>query len=71
MNTSEQIKKRLSDTIRYSRHDKNGYRQESGNIRRELSQYTTTKKIPSIETFALLCDVLEASADEILGIHLK
>lgn len=33
-----------------------------------ITQYKTTKKMPSIETFARLCAELDLSADYILGI---
>jgi len=33
-----------------------------------ITQYKTTKKMPSIQTFARLCEVLDISADYILGL---
>lgn len=33
-----------------------------------VTQYCTTKKLPSLETFALLCKALDVSADYILGL---
>jgi len=33
-----------------------------------VAQYKTTKSMPSLETFALLCKALDVSADYILGI---
>lgn len=33
-----------------------------------ITQYKTTKKLPKLDTFAKLCEVLDVSADEILGL---
>ena len=33
-----------------------------------ITQYKTTKKLPKLDTFAKLCEVLDISADEILGL---
>ncbi len=33
-----------------------------------ITKYKTTNKMPSLETFALLCKVIDASADYILGL---
>jgi len=33
-----------------------------------VSEYKTTKKMPSLETFALICKALDVSADYILGL---
>lgn len=33
-----------------------------------ITQYTTTKKLPKLDTFARLCKELELSADYILGV---
>ena len=33
-----------------------------------ITQYCTTKKLPRLDTFARLCQVLDVSADYILGI---
>lgn len=34
-----------------------------------VTQYKTTKKMPGLETFALLCKALDVSADYILGLE--
>ena len=34
-----------------------------------ITQYKTTKKMPSLETFALLCKTLDVSANYILGLE--
>ena len=36
-----------------------------------ITQYKTTKKLPKLDTFAKLCEVLDISADEILGLKNK
>ena len=33
-----------------------------------LSQYKTTRKMPSLETFSKICEVLEVDANYILGL---
>lgn len=33
-----------------------------------VTQYLTTKKLPSLETFAKICQALEVSADYMLGL---
>ena len=33
-----------------------------------ITQYTTTKKLPRLDTFMRLCRALDLSADEILGL---
>ena len=33
-----------------------------------ITQYCTTKKLPRLDTFAKLCQILEVSADYILGL---
>ncbi len=33
-----------------------------------VTQYLTTKKLPSLETFAKICKALEVSADYMLGL---
>ena len=33
-----------------------------------ITQYTTTKKLPRLDTFMRLCRELDLSADEILGL---
>lgn len=34
-----------------------------------ITQYCTTKKLPSLETFARLCTALSVSADYLLGLE--
>ena len=33
-----------------------------------ITQYCTTKKLPALDTFAKLCEVLDVSADYLLGL---
>ena len=33
-----------------------------------ITQYCTTKKLPRLDTFAKLCEILDISADYILGL---
>lgn len=34
-----------------------------------VTQYCTTKKLPRLDTFAKLCQVLDVSADYLLGLN--
>ncbi len=34
-----------------------------------ITQYCTTKKLPRLDTFAKLCEVLQVSADYLLGLE--
>lgn len=34
-----------------------------------ITQYCTTKKLPRLDTFAKLCEILQVSADYLLGLN--
>jgi len=62
------IKERLVEEINLSGLSPTEIAKRIGVSREMITQYKNTKKMPSLETFALLCKALDASADYILGI---
>ncbi len=64
----EKIKLRLSQEIRLSGFTTVEIAKKIGVSPEMITQYCTTKKMPSIETLAKLCSVLDISADYILGL---
>lgn len=67
-NLAESIRTRLEDAINSSGMKKSKIAEDVKISRATLSDYLHKKKLPSIETFAVLCDVLDVSSDEILGL---
>ena len=68
-NLQESIRKRLVEAIKLSGMTQTEIAKRANISNATLSDYIHKKKSPSIETFALLCDVLDISADEILGLN--
>jgi len=62
------IKERLRDEIKNSGIAINEIARRIGVSPEMITQYCTTKKLPRLDTFAQLCDVLKTSADYILGL---
>jgi len=62
------IKTRLADEIRLSGLSMKEIAEKIGVTPEMVTQYKTTQKLPSVETLALLCKVLDVSADYILGL---
>ena len=62
------IKQRLVDEINQSGMTTIELARKAGVTPNMISQYRHTKKMPSLETFALLCMAIDASADYILGL---
>ena len=65
---NELIKERLKEEIRHSKLSTVEIVARVGISSEMVTQYCTTKKLPSLETFAALCKVLDVSADYILGL---
>ncbi len=63
----EIIKKNLKIEIENSEKSKSQIAAELGISKPTLSQYLSGRAMPSLPTFARLCDVLDCSADDILG----
>lgn len=65
------IKERLSEEIKNSGMTTVEIAKKLGVSPEMITQYKTTKKMPRLDTFAKLCEILDVSADEILGINGK
>lgn len=65
----QNIKKRLIDAIKFSGMSQRTIAQKIYVTDATLSDYIHKDKLPSLETFARLCEVLDVSADEILGLR--
>lgn len=64
------IQKRLRDEIKNSNLSQKEIAEKIGINPSTISKYIRLDKFPSIDTFANLCEVLDVSADEILGLKL-
>lgn len=64
----EDIKARLREEIKRSGMTTVELARRVGVSSEMITQYCTTKKLPRLDTFARLCQVLDVSADYILGI---
>ena len=64
----EDIKARLREEIKRSGMTTVELARRVGGSSEMITQYCTTKKLPRLDTFARLCQVLDVSADYILGI---
>lgn len=65
---AEQITKNLKREIELSGKTKTEIAKELGISKPTLSQYLSGKIFPSLTTFAKLCEIIDCSADEILGL---
>lgn len=65
----EIIKKRLKEEIKNSRLTTVQIANKVGVSPEMITQYTTTKKLPKLDTFAKLCKALDLSANYILGLE--
>ena len=63
-----EIRKRLNEEIRSCGKSLKQIANEVGISPAMLTEYKTRNKMPSLETFAKLCKVIDASADYILGL---
>lgn len=64
----DDIKARLSEEIKNSGLTTVEIAKRVGVSPEMITQYKTTKKLPKLDTFAKLCQELDLSADEILGL---
>ena len=65
----EEIQKRLREAIQYSHISQKELAEKLGINPSTVSKYMRLDKFPSIDTFANICEILDVSADEILGIN--
>lgn len=64
----EDIQKRLREEIKSSDISQNELANRLGINPSTVSKYMRLDKYPSLETFANICEILDISADEILGL---
>ncbi|MBE5743198.1 MAG: helix-turn-helix transcriptional regulator [Clostridiales bacterium] len=62
------IQKRLREEIRNSNLSQKELAEKVGINPSTISKYLRQDKFPAIDTFANICEVLDVSADEILGL---
>lgn len=63
-----EIQNRLREEIRRSGLSQKEIAEKLGVNASTVSKYMRLDKFPSIETFANLCEILDVSSDEILGL---
>ena len=66
---SELIKTNIKKEIELCGKNKSQIAKELGISKPTLSQYLSGKILPSLTTFAKLCEIIDCSADDILGLH--
>ncbi len=64
----DSIKHRLIEAIKLSGMTQTEIAKRAHITSATLSDYIHKKKMPSLETFALICDTIDVSADDILGL---
>lgn len=65
----EDIQKRLREAIKYSNMSQKELANKLGVNPSTVSKYMKLDKYPSLDTFANICEILDASADDILGLR--
>lgn len=64
----EDIQRRLREEIKSSNISQKELAQRLGINPSTVSKYLRLDKYPSLETFANICEILDISADEVLGL---
>ena len=64
----EEIQKRLREAIQYGTISQKELAEKLGINPSTVSKYMRLDKYPSLDTFANICDILDVSADDILGL---
>lgn len=64
----EDIQRRLREEIKSSNISQKELTQKLGINPSTVSKYLRLDKYPSLETFANICEILDISADEVLGL---
>ena len=64
----EEIQKRLREAIEYGTLSQKELAKKLGINPSTVSKYMRLDKYPSLDTFANICQILDVSADEILGL---
>ena len=68
MITIQEIQKRLRECIQYGSISQKELAEQLGINPSTVSKYMRLDKFPSLDTFANICQILDVSADEILGL---
>ena len=68
MKKIEEIQKRLREAIKYSNISQKELAEKLAINPSTVSKYMRLDKYPSLDTFANICEILDISADEILGL---
>ena len=68
MITIEEIQKRLREAIQYGNITQKELAEKLGINPSTVSKYMRLDKYPSLDTFANICQILDISADDILGL---
>ncbi|MBR1677735.1 MAG: helix-turn-helix transcriptional regulator [Clostridia bacterium] len=68
MKELKDIQKRLREEIRTSNMSQKELAERLGINPSTISKYLRLDKYPSLDTFANICEILDLSADEILGL---
>ncbi len=65
----EDIKKQLAEAIKQSGLTQKALAQKLGTTQQAISRYYTGERVPSLDTLANLCVILDLDANEILCIR--
>ena len=68
MITIQEIQQRLREAIQYSNVSQKELAEKLGVNPSTVSKYMRLDKYPSLDTFANICEILDLSADDILGL---
>lgn len=68
MITITEIQKRLREAIQYGNITQKELAKKLGINPSTVSKYMRLDKYPSLDTFANICEILDVSADDILGL---
>ena len=69
MITITEIQKRLREAIQYGNISQKELAEKLGINPSTVSKYMRLDKFPSLDTFANICQILDVSADDILGLN--
>ena len=64
-----EIQKRLREAIQYGNISQKDLAEKLGINPSTVSKYMRLDKYPSLDTFANICEILDVSADDILGLN--
>lgn len=67
MNTREIFSKKLQEAVKFSTINYAELAKKLNITKATMSMYKNGKAVPSLETFDALCDILDVSADFLLG----